>query len=44
MLSVTLGIPLETWRELVDEAAEEIERSVRSEMIDLEAAPRSEGR
>ncbi len=37
LVAVTLGIPLETWRELVDEAAEETARVLRGEVRDLEA-------
>lgn len=37
-LVVVLGIPLTTWEELIDEAAEEVERALRGEVIDLEAS------
>lgn len=39
-VTVTLGVPLTTWEELIDEAAREVERELRSKVLDLEAAPR----
>lgn len=35
-LLLTLGVPMETWQELVDEAAEEVEQMLEAEVVDLE--------
>jgi hypothetical protein len=40
LLVVIIGIPLETWSELVDEAAEETDRALKQGTLDLEASPR----
>jgi hypothetical protein len=40
LLVVILGIPTEIWSQLIDEAAEETEQTLRGGGLDLEASPR----
>lgn len=43
-LAVTIGVPMDTWQELVDEAAEEIEKRIEGKVIDLESSQSGGGR
>lgn len=43
-IAVTVGVPMDTWQELVDEAAEEVEKMLEGEVIDLESSRGGGGR